>query len=57
MPHSREDRFEELSAHAEGQEVALMHKNGTVEEYRPQGAKLTAQLLNLGVIYLAAIHR
>jgi len=33
--------WEELGHLLEGQEVALMLKNGTVEEYRPQGFKFT----------------
>ncbi len=37
--------FEELAELLDGQEVALMLKAGTVEEYRPAGTKLTKALL------------
>jgi DNA-directed RNA polymerase subunit beta len=37
--------FDELNHLLQNQEVALMLRNGTVEEYRPAGAKLTAQAL------------
>src|SRR5690606_37479588 len=37
--------LEELDALLEGQEVALMLKGGTVEEYRPAGTKLTRAAL------------
>ena len=37
--------FEELSQLLDGEEVALMLKSGTVEEYRPAGTKLSGPLL------------
>jgi DNA-directed RNA polymerase subunit beta len=37
--------FEEVGALLEGQEVALMLKAGTVEEFRPAGTKLAAAVL------------
>ncbi len=37
--------FEELTELLQGQEVAMMLKNGTVEEYLPAGSKLTKTVL------------
>ncbi len=38
--------FEEVKHLLEGQDVALMLKAGTVEEFRPAGTRLTAQMLD-----------